>query len=106
MKFKVHMLAFCKKGTVREVDIPKSVLPTTQPAHVLTTAILELIFRYGQNEFQPQKLPSVSVGDVIQGGSKDKPRYFEVAMAGFREVPKKKFDKMEGFRTQRMDIPF
>jgi len=105
MKFKVHMLAFCDKGTVREVDVPEEALPTNQPAHVLTTVILELIFHYGQNEFQPKNMPSVSVGDVIQGGSQ-KPRYFEVAMAGFKEIPKKKFDKLEGKRTQRMDIPW
>lgn len=30
---------------------------------------LSLIYKYGQNEFQPQNLPSVSVGDQIYYGN-------------------------------------
>jgi len=46
--------------------------------------LLEATFRYGQNDFQPQTAPSVSVGDVIRlpDGS-----LHRVMFAGFKRLP-------------------
>ena len=101
MKYKVHMLAFCKKGTVREVEVPNGALPLGVPPHLLAPSILELIFHYGQNDFQPKEICSVSVGDIVQDGD----QYFEVRMAGFRALTQVEFDRIEGCRTHRGDIP-
>ena len=55
----VTMNAF-GEGEIRPVDIPADeFVPATPDAQ------LDLVFRYGQNDFQPKKFPSVSVGDVI-----------------------------------------
>jgi hypothetical protein len=46
--------------------------------------ILDLVFRYGQNDFQPVKgLPSVSVGDVVRLGNAS----WRVASMGFTRLP-------------------
>jgi len=44
--------------------------------------ILDLTFRYGQNDFQSKQCPSVSVGDVIHL----KGKYFRVASVGFQPL--------------------
>src|SRR5262249_14980762 len=64
MIYRVYMLAFCD-GDVREVDIPDAELPAAG-APGADHATLDLIFKYGQNDFQPRPLPSVSVGDVVE----------------------------------------
>lgn len=50
--------------------------------------LLELVFKYGQNDFQPQNIYSVSVGDiaVING------KYWMVMGTGWKELTKKEFD--------------
>lgn len=56
-------------------------------------ALLGLVFHWGQNDFQPQHVPSVSVGDVIRVktidayGNETGLRRFAVMPAGFREIP-------------------
>ena len=48
------------EGAIRPVDIPA--------AEFLSASLdeqLDLVFRYGQNDFLPKPFPSVSVGDVI-----------------------------------------
>ena len=55
------MLAFSERGTIRAVDIPSRYDKITETAQVL-----ELIFYYGQNDFQKKNFPSVSVGDVAE----------------------------------------
>lgn len=103
MIFEVEMHAFAH-GVIREVDVPTEEmnkhLPLS-PAHdgVLTenkAAILDLIFHYGQNDFQPRALPSVSVGDIIRFGVVYKNRLNEgvfqerwaILAIGFRKVDK------------------
>ena len=58
--FQVRMIAAYAEPNARKVIVPDD---------ELTDAIwpnLELIFRYGQNDFQPQRICSVSVGDVVE----------------------------------------
>lgn len=60
-----HMLAYAD-GRIREIDIPDSEIgahwETEQEARM---GLLELAFYYGQNDFQPRPIPSLSVGDVV-----------------------------------------
>jgi hypothetical protein len=78
----VEMLAFptaIAEPLVRVVDVPKA---EVEEAGEVTEHVLELVFRYGQNDFQPKHFPSVSVGDVIRyGGAR-----YRIAPFGFEEV--------------------
>jgi hypothetical protein len=91
MAVDVHMLAFAdKRGVVRKVVIDKQDLTLVEQgvnAEALGP-ILSEVFRLGQNDFQPQDCPSVSVGDVIQLAD----RYFMVAPIDFKEITKEQFD--------------
>jgi len=68
--FLVEKLAFpparVKQGEFRPVDIPKDVMLNILGAEPEDREIelLEQIFRFGQNDFQPKPHYSVSVGDV------------------------------------------
>lgn len=75
MKVEVEMLAF-GGGQIRVVDIPEADWPTDHPANQL-----EAVFLWGQNDVQPQQIPSVSVGDVVRLDGK---RY-RVESMGFSE---------------------
>ena len=55
---KVHMTAFGERDEVRMVQIPCDELEEKN--------LFELIYRYGQNDEQPQDHPSVSIGDVAE----------------------------------------
>lgn len=57
MKIKVELWAF-ENGKIREVDIPDD-------GERKECEILNLVYHYGQNDIQPQQMPSVSVADVI-----------------------------------------
>lgn len=63
MFIEVEMLAFGKPGEVRTVEIPDK--DASLPVHDL----LEVVFYWGQNDFQPQNHPSVSAGDVVRIGN-------------------------------------
>lgn len=57
----VEMLGFGEKGVFRPVNIPEE-----QPNQDTTEGLLEAVFYWGQNDFQPSgEHYSVSVGDVI-----------------------------------------
>jgi hypothetical protein len=71
--FEVEMLAY-GGGDIRPVDVPIEELKGRTEAE-----ILEVVFYYGQNDFQPKPFPSVSVGDVIRFDGK---RFF-VSCVGF-----------------------
>lgn len=64
MQFTVYLLAFGDTVPIPEriVDVPSDEIPegTTQDE------ILERVFFYGQNDFQPKPIRSVSVGDVVK----------------------------------------
>jgi hypothetical protein len=77
MKIEVEMRAFMD-GAIRVVNIPDEELGP-DPTEM---AVLELVFKYGQNDFQPQQMTSVSVGDVVRYDG----RRFEVYSTGFKEV--------------------
>ena len=63
MKFNVHMVAFHNPIRVREVSPDIHELKACS----CNADILEAIFKYGQNDFQPQTgFCSVSVGDVVE----------------------------------------
>jgi len=47
---------------VRQVDVPDREVDAAGTVE----AVLERVFYYGQNDFQPLPLPSVSVGDVVR----------------------------------------
>lgn len=95
MKVPVHMLAFLNKGDVREVEIPDDEVEDAVSSHEVyaTDAILNLVYHYGQNDFQPiYNKPSVSVGDVIELDGK----YWMVAPIGFKSITQEEFDSLEG----------
>jgi hypothetical protein len=73
----VEMQAFMN-GEIRPVEIPRDEYLAT-PNEL---AILELVFKYGQNDFQPKPFASVSVGDVIRFRG----RRVKVAGTGFEEA--------------------
>ena len=75
MIFNVEMLAF-GDGEIREVDVPND-RPNGNPDNDL-----ELIFHFGQNDFQNKPHPSVSAGDVIHY----KNNKYVVAGIGFKQM--------------------
>ncbi len=81
MIVKVHLLAFTD-GEIREVEVPEldTLLPPTNDDEL--GHVLELVFHWGQNDFQPQQKPSVSVGDVIEMDG----RFHRVESVGFKEL--------------------
>jgi hypothetical protein len=85
MNFKVHMLAFMTKGTVRNVEVPDEEL-------VGGESVLDLVYKYGQNDFavNDQHLPSVSVGDVIEISGE----YHMVRPTGFLRISQTEFDNL------------
>lgn len=91
MKIAVHMFAFAN-GAIRWVEIPQDVVP------VLHTAKdwLEMVFHYGQNDFQPQPMPSVSMGDVVEL-HKDGQTFWRCEACGWKPVSKADFDLMKSY---------
>jgi hypothetical protein len=87
MKVKVYMLAFGKPDEVREVDVPGP-------------ATLDAVFYYGQNDFQPQQHPSVSMGDVIELNGK----LFVIQAVGFKEITKEQLKNYK--KLERIDRQF
>ena len=75
--FEVELRAF-KQGQIRQVEVPDKELVGKNDL-----GALELIFKYGQNDFQPMQLPSVSMGDIVRYGGK---RHLVLGV-GFSEVP-------------------
>ena len=75
MIVKARLYAF-KDGQVREIDVPDREMfgPIERK--------LERVYYWGQNDFQPRQLPSLSVGDVVELEDK----FFLVNVAGFREL--------------------
>lgn len=75
VEVKVYMLAFCNPGTIRIVTVPdREFGPTVDDK-------LDAVFHWGQNDFQPLPVPSVSVGDVIELPDGDR---WAVDPVGFR----------------------
>jgi len=77
VKVEVEMQAFMG-GVIREVEIPQGEFL----AAANEASVLELAFKYGQNDFQPKPFASVSVGDVIRFRG----RRIEVTGMGFKDL--------------------
>lgn len=85
MIVKVRMIAF-GDGQIREVEIPDG---EWNAQFNIPTRQLELVFHYGQNDFQPvSNCPSVSVGDVIELEDK----LFKVCGFGFSEMSQEQYE--------------
>lgn len=90
MIFNVELLAF-GQGKIRPVSIDdEEVYQLKQDG---LDALLESIFHYGQNDFQPLEFPSVSVGDVIHIVDLfDKiPEKHLVCLTGFKKLSEEKY---------------
>jgi hypothetical protein len=72
----VEMVAFMN-GAIRPVDVPMDEFLAEDEA-----GQLELVFKYGQNDFQPKQFCSVSVGDVVRLNG----RRFRVGGMGWETV--------------------
>lgn len=101
--FEVEMLAF-DPGRIRRVDVPVEALPDAEEASSswprYREAILDQVFKYGQNDFQPKPFPSLSVGDVIRafGGR------WVIAPVGFEQAEAKvELADIPGFGRRRKD---
>ena len=97
MKVPVHMFAFShNRNTVRQVEIPDALLPKSVNALIPEDLppriknILDLTFKYGQNDFQPQDIYSVSVGDVVEIDG----TYFMVMPMDWKQLTKEEFDSL------------
>jgi hypothetical protein len=88
MEILVHMFAFAEPND--RSKIRKVFIDDTKAEYASQDELLEAVFHYGQNDFQPQQIPSVSVGDVIQQNNK----YFMVKSLGFEEISKEQFDNL------------
>jgi len=75
-KIEVELWGFGSNGEIREVEAPDWVLKTK------LLGLLERAFYYGQNDIQPKKQRSVSVGDVVRW----KGRRFIARTLGFEEI--------------------
>ena len=83
MKINVHMSAYSTKNDIRTVEVPDNeITPKTT-----VNQMLALIYHYGQNDFQPQNHPSVSVGDVV-GLEGD---YYMVLGIGWKKLTESEF---------------
>lgn len=78
MKIEVEMRAFFN-GKIRVVDVPDDEWASLPDS----SANLEKVFCYGQNDFQPKPAPSVSVGDVVRLDGK----LFRCESIGWTEIP-------------------
>ena len=64
---------------------PWKIRTVTSPNNTAPKDFLDTVFHYGQNDFQPLPLPSVSVGDVIENPHDG--RLYRVEMTGFQPLP-------------------
>lgn len=80
MIVEVEMVAFKESGHdfgIRNVEVPDH-----EAVRLPEEKLLEAVMRYGQNDLQPQQIPSVSVGDVVRIDG----RRFLVSPVGFKEL--------------------
>jgi len=88
MIFTVYLTAFRSKDETRDVEVPDDRMEGLDDFD-----LLDRIFHYGQNDFQPQKCPSVSVGDIIKLRDFN---YWIVLPTGFKQLTVDQFSKIEG----------
>ena len=83
MIFNVELLAFGRPNEIRSVEVPDNLLTNN------TESDLELVFHFGQNDFQQMEMPSVSVGDIIDY----KKQKFVVTGIGFKLMSEQEYDQ-------------
>jgi hypothetical protein len=97
MNIQVQMLAFGNPGEIRTVEVPDHLWTEDKDKN------LDLVFEYGQNDFQPQNHPSVSVGDIIELDT----YYYIVRPFGFLGLTPDQYKEYTGMdRSGRMDFHF
>lgn len=94
MDIKVRMLAFGEPKEIRIVDVPKYNFLT--PFGKDTKSDLEIIFYWGQNDFQPQNHPSVSEGDVVEYNNK----FYMCLGIGFTEISEQDLIEYESLKRE------
>jgi len=85
MQIKVHMLAFNddNPSPVRVVDVPQEDYNNVT-GHSDPWMLADVVYCYGQNDFQARPIRSVSVGDVIEFPDG---RLLRVRGVGFEVLP-------------------
>ena len=92
MIIEVEMLAFGNE--IREVDIPDEVC-LIHGWDEDPNRVLDSVFYYGQNDFQPRNQPSVSAGDVIRW----KDNKYLVAGMGFKQLTDEQLNQYRALST-------
>jgi hypothetical protein len=95
MLIQAHLYAF-GNGEVRPINVPdKEWVGTIEEK-------LERVFYWGQNDFQPLKFPSLSVGDVV----KVEGRNFLVKTCGFGELTEGELAKWVATPRRERSFPW
>lgn len=89
MKLVVELLAFDDEESFRPVEIPDREYEEEE-------AILEEAFHYGQNDFQPREMPSVSSGDVIHYNNNK----YLIQDIGFKKLTEEKYEKYKSWSSR------
>lgn len=92
IRFMVHLLG--TNGEWRPVDVPMAEYNNVRDD---IESVLDLVFRWGQNDFQPKPFPSVSCGDVIFVGNPvvaqdNNGEPYRVAFVGFVKMFQHEYD--------------
>ena len=107
--YSVHMLMHQPEYCVRSVEVPmndlvtKRLNPHPHPGSRKLEGLLDLIYMYGQNDYQPREgICSVSKGDVIEIEREEYPAdLYLVKSVGFQRITPAEFEDYE--RTPRHD---
>lgn len=87
-----HMFAFCDGSQApREIDIPDEECSTL-------LSILIGSFKYGQNDFQPRRCPSMSAGDVVEITEGQHKGFYLTCMVGFDKLTPERYEKLRAAR--------
>ncbi len=90
--YRVRMLAFGVPNEVREVEV-------AEPA-IDMAILLDQIYRFGQNDFQPKNHCSVSMGDVIEIGDD----LYLIKAVGFKKLTVEEYNQYTSL--VQLDRPF
>ena len=86
MLVKTHLLAF-EEDKIRTVEINDGFQNALS-----VTAILEEVYHQGQNDFQPQPMPSLSVGDVVDLEETRYKKYWLIMLAGWKNLTEEEYE--------------
>ena len=97
--FRARMLAFEDNNEDGTVKIREIRVPTMEVTGKIEQD-LELVFQYGQNDFQPRQCCSLSVADVVEYGDE----LYVVAGCGFLKITQDEYDEL--LKMDRRDRSF